>query len=66
MFKKYRILEINGMFMPQYKKYFLDNWEGIGGYCTWKSKTIEQARAVIDIHKETIKKNKTIIHKYGK
>jgi len=76
MFEKYRILEINGKFMPQYRKYFLDEWEEIGDHYTWRSsesvkeifarKTIEEARGVIDRHKEKIKKNKPIIHKYGK
>jgi len=76
MFEKYRILEINETFMPQYRKYFLDEWEGIGDHYTWRSsenvkeiffkKTIDQARCVIDRHKETIKKNKPVIHKYGK
>ena len=32
----------------------------------FSKKTIEQARGVIDRHKEEIKKNKPIIHKYGK
>jgi len=71
MFRKYRILEINEKFIPQYRKYFFDSWEGIGDNYTWKSlenvkeifskETIEQAKGVIDRHKG---KHKTIIHKY--
>ena len=76
MFEKYRILEINETFIPQYRKFLLDEWEDLNEYYTWKSlenikesffkETIEQARGVIDRHKEAIKKNKPIIHKYGK
>jgi len=71
MFRKYRVLEINGVFIPQYRKYFFDSWEEIGDHYTWRSlenvkeifskETIKQAEGVIDRHKETIK---TIIHKY--
>jgi len=69
MFTRYRILEINGVFIPQYKECFLGSWEGISDYYTWRALenmkeicsklTIEEAKIVIDKHREKIK-----IHKY--
>lgn len=77
MFKKYRILEVDGKFIPQVKICVFDffGWVGIdlnnGGECYVLSeqidycskKTIEEARLVIDIFIE--KKNRqTKIQEY--
>jgi hypothetical protein len=58
MFKKYRILEVNGKFIPQCKLFLFDTWDGIEDnnikwyvfeyqleYCS--KPTIEEARAKI-------------------
>lgn len=67
MLKRYRILEVDGKFIPQVNKTFLSYWVGIDlhnwyewyelslqiSYCS--KKTIEEARIVID---KWIEKNK--------
>lgn len=76
MFKRYRILEVDGKFIPQINKKFLGYWVGIDlyngyewyvlseqiSYCS--KKTIEEARTVIDKWIEKNKKKITKIHKY--
>ena len=74
MFKRYRILEVNGKFIPQFKTGFFESWtsKGVGGY--WYSlvtqisycskETIEEARAVLEQFIENNKKPITKIHKY--
>lgn len=75
MFKKYRILEVNGEFIPQIR-YFLFIYYGIESnnnyiyyevknqveYCS--KSTIQSAKAVIDNYIEKNKKPITKIHKY--
>jgi hypothetical protein len=71
MFKKYRILEVGGKFIPQIRESLFGNYEGIDittkdtwvkleaqiSYCAHD--TIEEAKNVIKIHDRVL-----IIHKY--
>jgi len=79
MFRKYRILEINNVFIPQIKKAIFDNWYGIDGDITWITinsqivyagkKNLEAAKEVIDNYIKNhikTKEPKQIIHKYNK
>lgn len=75
MFRKYRILEVNGKFIPQLKVSIFDKWMSIKEYdetnyiwyslkiqiCYCSKPTIEEARLVITKY---INKNKQQIHKY--
>lgn len=75
MFKKYRILEINGKFIPQFKLTLFDTWYSIDHtnfkwytfkyqleYCS--KPTLEEARVVLAKFIEKNKKPITKIHKY--
>ncbi len=75
MFKRYRILEVNGKFIPQFKLVLFDTWMSVDEYnYIWyifeyqiyncSKPTLEEARAVIAKFIEKNKKPITKIHKY--
>ena len=74
MFKRYRILEVDGKFIPQFKTGFFESWVSTGKLGRWyglkyqieycSKETVEEARAVLEQFIEKNKKPITKIHKY--
>jgi hypothetical protein len=71
---KYRILEENGKFYPQEKRFWLIAWEYIDRdevYLTWSiknnsiCKSLNEAEEVIEKRIAKINKKKSIIHEYN-